>query len=220
MKFSDILEARVPGLDYENKPKTKKEPNIIDRIILRLKGSDSAIMTRLANRYMRIKKLTELLAAHTTKLNTEATEQMQKLFDAEDKVYTRVVETVSAVFTLSKEAEEEKLTPGQEHENRTKTDWQNVAIEIGKLLDKDLIPAYEALVQAATVTAAAPRIDPNAAEIKKKPGLRITPKEVKESEQVLLEDDKITQLVNKLVNTINAWAPKFDQKLAAIKAQM
>ena len=221
MKFSDIAnfnksinEDRVPGLEYKKVWKSKKAEAAgeeAERIIVYLEGKNSAIFTVMAKSYAKIQKLIEMLVKKGSALNLKATDETEKLFDAKDKIYTRVVETISATWTLAKETETKPENP----EDLVKTDWQKVATEISKLLESDLIPAYEALVQAYTTISEPRKIDPNAP--KRKPALRV---DVKESEQVLLEDEKIKALINKLSGLVNAWAPKFDQKLAKIKAQL
>lgn len=234
MKFEDInkvtlrniLEARVPGGKYEVVPKRKKEasgPDNIDRIILHLEGNDSGVITKLLKLYVFLKGLIDKANAKLKPLNEKITDQALALFDIEDRIYTLVVDTISASALVARQAKEEKLTPGQEHEGRTKTNWQQVAIELSKIIEKEIIPTYEALVQAATTVAKEPppKVDSDE-EIGKKPALRVTIKDrpVKESEQMLVEDDAVTALVRKLKSTVDAWAPKCKQHIAILKSQL
>ena len=56
----------------------------------------------MANRYKKIDKIIDMLTEQRNTLNEQVKERLGELFNAEDEVLTRVVETVSLTATLSK----------------------------------------------------------------------------------------------------------------------
>ena len=88
--------------DEEIEYKEKKVKGILDGVTVKLSGSKSGTFTRMANRYKKIDRIIEMLTEQRNKLNEQVKERLGELFNAEDEVLTRVVETVSLTATLSK----------------------------------------------------------------------------------------------------------------------
>lgn len=95
-KLINLVESRDPTIEYE--PRGKE-------IVAKLRSHKSGVYTRLANNIeqieqheFEIKRLKEIVKQDTR-------ENIADLFDASDAVHTRVVETMSVVFTLSKDPE-------------------------------------------------------------------------------------------------------------------
>lgn len=104
MNLFEMFEARDltnPNITYSEK-KVKKE---VDRVTATLQGNDSGAFTRVAKRYKQIDRLQASLKIKRDELNKEVTAKVEALFNAEDEIYTRVVDTVSIVMTLSKKTE-------------------------------------------------------------------------------------------------------------------
>lgn len=107
MKVHELFEARKSDLPYEE----KKTKGIINRVIVSLKGNESGAATRLTKRYEELDEALKDLADKRNALNSEVKELVDDLFDAEDCIYTRVVETISYTITLSKGEKAESKTP-------------------------------------------------------------------------------------------------------------
>jgi len=90
---------------YEEVPFKKKEPDIIDKVVVTLKGKRSAYFTRLANRFDAASKLKKELAAEEKALKAETRGAVDEIFDAGDEIYARVVETASLVFKIARKEE-------------------------------------------------------------------------------------------------------------------
>ena len=91
-----------PNYAYTEQPKKKSEPGVIDQVIVSLKGSASASFTKLARRFNRAKRIKQMLEKEEAQLNARAKSMVDDIFDASDEAYTRVVETASLVFKVSK----------------------------------------------------------------------------------------------------------------------
>lgn len=110
-KFSDKgalgRKPNNPDITYQEVPKTKKDPTVIDSVIAFLAGKTSERFTKMARRYARAKRIEKMLAMEKKKLNIEVKDACEELFEAADDVYTRVVDTATMVFKLSKAGESE-----------------------------------------------------------------------------------------------------------------
>ncbi len=138
---------------YEEVPKKKKEPDIIDKVVVHLKGKRSAYFTKLARRFNDAKVIKEELAIEEKALKAETREAVDAIFDVGDEVYTRVVETASLVFKVSKAEERtsetldvkgyleelEKLT-GIAVDQLEKIKEKHIKKSVGKVLPKVSAP--------------------------------------------------------------------------------
>lgn len=95
-KLINLVEARIddPNVGYEQDP---------SKVTARLGSYQSAKYTRLAKNMMRIDVLTEELKQLQAEVKQQRREDVAELFDVEDAVFTRVVETKSAIFKLTKD---------------------------------------------------------------------------------------------------------------------
>jgi len=125
-----VTEARDPSVSYSNKEIKGK----LERVTAILEGKDSAKYTKLASRYSRLKKSNELLKERQDELNKELRASVEGLFDAQDEIYTRVVDTVSLTVTLAKQA-----PPS------TKVDWESVVLKL-----TEMVPELEEQIKTLT----------------------------------------------------------------------
>jgi uncharacterized protein (UPF0335 family) len=138
-KLLNLFEARNPNLEYEDEPNGKK-------VIARLKSYNSQIYTKLAQKLARIDELESEVKYLKAAVKDEAKENVSDLFDAEDAVRTRVVETLSFIFALTKDPEETR-TPK----------YKDILTELEKHLTPELIVVLEGLKkQMVTVTQKSP----------------------------------------------------------------
>lgn len=151
--FLDFLnEAR----DETKKYTEKKVKGEIDRVTLELKGNDSGKFTKLIKEYSKLKATISELEVRQKELNTKIKAETEELFDAEDVVYTRVIDTVSATMNLSKKT---VVTS-------TKVDYQAVIDSISELVP-ELSEQIKLLIEANT----------KVSSTEKSPALRVDLKE-------------------------------------------
>lgn len=219
-KALSLSEARVPGLDYKDIYKGKKEP-VLDKVILTLRAKDSEIMTKLALKYKNLDNLEKAIKKRRDTMNATVKEKMDDLFDAEDIWQTRVIETVSATMTLAKRSEKTAAIPPRVE---TQIDWQNVAAELLELLEGDLIEKGKQILQTYTKVvriAGVPEKEPPS------PALRVEPTTDDAKEKVKAESisegvnwGSIKDWANKFLGYFNSWGKAYDKKLANITASL
>lgn len=93
-KLINLMEARNPELDYVDEP-TKTTVN--------LKSYKSQVYTKLSQKVNRIAELESEIKQLKEEVKQSTREDIADLFDAEDAVRTRVVDTISFIMTLSKD---------------------------------------------------------------------------------------------------------------------
>lgn len=196
-KSEITLEARKEGVKYSE----KKMRGEINKVVAELKNTDSSSMTRLARKYAQIDRLSKRIAAQRDKLNKEATEAVESLFDVEDEIYTRVVETISLSMTLSKKEEERTVTT-------TTFDADGFVDELFELmpsLESALLELKEKYTKVETITHPA-----------RKPSLRV---KVKEN---VIKDlyNKLKDYATKFKDYIMSKLRKFDDGFNSLKRKV
>lgn len=93
-KLINLVEARIPDIEYHDDAKSSTA---------KLKSYNSQVYTKLAQKVQRIQQLESEIKALKEEVKTSAREDVADLFDAEDAVKTRVVETIQFILTLSKD---------------------------------------------------------------------------------------------------------------------
>lgn len=96
LHYIELIEARIesPDVAYVQEP---------TKVTAKLGSYQSAKFTRLAKNMARIDVLTEELKTLQAEVKQQRREDVAELFNVEDAVFTRVVETKSAVFKLTKD---------------------------------------------------------------------------------------------------------------------
>lgn len=139
--FINIVEARLddPTVSY-----SQDDTKVTATITSHLSGK----YTKLANNLQRIDQLTEELKSLQAEVKDQQREQVAELFDAEDAVFTRVVETKSVIFTLSKDP---KATEAPQ--------YKKILEEFETMLTPELVKVLHALKkQHVTITQKAPSL--------------------------------------------------------------
>jgi hypothetical protein len=140
-KYIDIIEARADRTDvsYEQDP---------TKVTATVSGAMSGKYTKLAMNLQKIDMLTGEIKALQEEAKQSRREDIAGLFDAEDAVLTRVIDTKSAIFTLSKDPKETE-TP----------QYKKILEEFEKHLTPELINVLNALKKAhVTVTQKEPSL--------------------------------------------------------------
>lgn len=202
-----LAEARDKQLKYSEKgPK-----ETVDRVIVSLEKQRSAAMTRLAQRYHRLNLALKRMSEERDKVNAEMKEHVQALFDAEDVVYTRVVETNSFVLTLAKQGTAT---------TKTTYDFEKIAEELAKLIPDELQSKVDEITEAykkVTVTQPkSPALTVQTADEVEKKG-RTVRANLKEGIADVFK--KAATTVKALLKKVAAWGVSYDKKLAVLKKQ-
>jgi len=159
-----------------------------DKVVATLKSYNSQSYTKLAQKVERIEALEEEIKALKLQVKSEAKEHVHSLFEAEDTVRTRVVDTISFIITLSKDPKPTETVQ-----------YAKVIAELEKHLTPELIVLLENLkAQFKTVT-------------QKEPSLKIAKKDLKESANAFV------RYTDKFNNFVDKWAVRYDDKLDTLK---
>jgi hypothetical protein len=182
MKYTEIInEARLGDFPYMDEP---------DKTTVSLKSHQSQIYTNLAKKVKRINELKTELKALEDEVKQSSRENVSDLFDIEDAVKTRVIDTVSFIITLSKDP---KATVSPK--------YKDILEVLEKQLTPELISVLEGLKKTmVTVT-------------QKAPSLKIEPKDKPQ-----LDEGKLSQYITKLKNWVMSWGAKYDAKLDQLKS--
>lgn len=199
---SFVTEARDKDLKYTEKVVKNK----IDRVTVELNSHQSGAMSALTHRYDRLDRAIKEMTIRRNDMNEKIKDKVTDLFDAEDIVLTRVVETVSFTLTLS------KLVKAAEQKDKVTVDYESIARELAKLIPDDLQKAVQEITDRYTeVTLAAD----------KSPALRIKNKnDDKLTEDVLSSLKRYMDSVSKWIAGMLKWADKYDGKLDTLKAKL
>ena len=191
MLLQDLNEARQSGWKYTE----KRVKGALDKVTLALEGADSGAMTRLAKRYERLDKSAKLLKEKRDELNAAVKEVGDRIFDAEDALATRIIDTVSYTVMLTAAEKAETKKP------KAEVDYASAYAELSRLVPELAAKADE--IRAKYTTMIPPKDTPTALRVKAK------------VEEGLL--DTVVSKFMAFVNTIKEWATSYDSKLAAIK---
>ena len=197
-----LAEARNPDLKYSEKVVRNK----IDRVTVELAGNPSGVMSRLTSRYDHLDKAIKTMSVKQNEMNEQIKETVTDLFNAEDIVLTRVVETVSFTLTLS------KLVKSAEQNPKIVVNYEEIAKELAKLIPEELQAKVEEITKMYTEVSIA---------ADKSPALRIKNKNDEKLDEGII--DSIRGLANKVIKWVKrtaSWAAKYDKKLSALKAQL
>lgn len=189
-----LMEARQPGVKYTE----KQVKNSLDRVTAALSGSSAANMTKLAKRYARLEASMAAMKEKHSELNARLKEDVAGLFDAEDVVLTRVVETAQFTLTMVKEI--------QKTEETKEVDYASIVAALTVLIPAELQSKVDMITEKYT------KLVPPKPPVKK---LSVSKEVVKEG---LLDNlSKLKDWAARLLKSITTWATRFDSKLESLK---
>jgi hypothetical protein len=145
MRVSDLL-AEERQRDWKYTEKRVKDK--LDKVILELDGSDSGAMSRLMTRYKRLDQQWKMMEERRNEVNRQVKEVADRVFDAEDALATRIIETVSYTVMLT------KATPASEKKDTHKVDYESAFSELARLVPelegkaKEILAKYTEVVKA------------------------------------------------------------------------
>lgn len=174
----------------------------ITKITATLKSYDSARYTKLGRNLLRIETLTEEIKTLQSETKQEARELIADLYHAEDAACTRVVDTVSFMFNMSKDP---KATGS--------VSYSKVLEELQSHLTPELLNVLETLKAKHT-----------SAPVQKAASLKATDKAAAPvaAEESIVEGvgDKLAGFFKKVFQEIKAWGASYDSKLDMLKNEM
>ena len=156
-------------------------------------------MTKLAAKYDRLDKAIKTMGAKRDELNANLKVELEELFNAEDSVLTRIVETASFTIQLAKQADKAP--------EKTEIDYEKIAAELMTLIPEELTSKVEEIVAAYTKILK---------QTPKSPALTVKAKINESFESIAGE---LKTLLKSLVKGIAGWANRFDRKLAKLQQQ-
>lgn len=190
-KLQLLAEARQPNWKYTE----KRVKGALDKVTLELEGSDSGAMTRLAKRYERLDKSAKLLKEKRDELNAAVKEVGDRIFDAEDALATRIIDTISYTVMLTAAEKAETKKPKEE------IDFASAYAELARLVPELAAKADE--IRTKYTTMIPPKDTPTALRVKAK------------VQEGLL--DMVKAQWSKFMDMINQWGRSYDSKLDALK---
>lgn len=95
-------DQRHPDVKYEEIPKKKSEPDIIDSVVAYLTGGESGAYTKLAKRFKDLKDAEAQIKTQMDALNADLKASVDDLFPEADDIFTRVVDTASLIIKVGK----------------------------------------------------------------------------------------------------------------------
>jgi hypothetical protein len=189
-----LSEARQPGVKYTE----KKVKDTLDRVTATLKGADAANMTKLAKRYARLEVSLKAMKEKHDELNSRLKEDVGGLFDAEDVVLTRVVETAQFTLTLAKEV--------QKAEGSTEVDYKSIIAALSVLIPNELQAKVD------EITAKYTKVIPP-----KAPTKRLSVSKEVVSEGIMDNLMKLKDWAAGLLKQMTSWATRYDSCLESLK---
>lgn len=181
-----LYEARQAGVKYTE----KQVKGALDRVTATLAGSDAANMTKLAKRYARLEASMAAMKEKHAELNTRLKDEVADLFEAEEVVLTRVVETAQFTLTMAKEIKKD---------DTQEIDYASIVTALSALISDDLQPAVDRIVQKFT------KVVPAKPAIKR---LSVSKEVVKEG---------ILDTIASFLKSMVSWAARYDSKLDRLK---
>lgn len=185
-----------PSISYSAEMKAGGE---ITKVTAFLKSYESGRYTKLGRNLLEVEKLEKRVKELKEETKQEARELVADLFHAEDAACTRVVDTVSFVFQMSKDPKATETVK-----------YAKVLEELENHLTPELLDVMQTLVKKHT-----------SAPVQKAASLKATDKAA-QTEESINEGigDQLKGFFGKLKNWVFNWGAKYDAKLDALKREV
>ena len=189
-KFKKLINMFAEGRDTNNPSISYEDDPIGSKVIARLRSYNSQIYTKLAQKLQRAEALSEEISALKDEIKADTKNHIQDLFDSVDVCRTRVVETVSFVFNLTKDP---KVTESPK--------YKNILEELETYLTPELITVLEGIK----------RKEEMITRTQKSPALSVKP--------VTIDESVVGNIFSKLKSYIMIWARNYDTRLNILKSK-
>lgn len=189
-----------PAIKYSAE-QTKGE---ITKVIANLEAAPSGRYTKLGRNMMAIQRYSDRINELKEAVKQDTRELVADLFNAEDAARTRVVETVSFTFQLTKDPKATETVQ-----------YKKVLDELQSHLTPELIAVMRTLEEKyKTVTQKAPALSYQDKRPKEE--------SISEGSEELTEGlaDKLKAFASKFFGWVQSWGKKYDAKLEALKTSI
>lgn len=166
-----------------------------DKVVAKLKSYDSAAYTRLAQNLEKIKEREAEVKQLKEEIAKDTKDYIASLFEAEDIIRTRIVETRQFIMTLSKDP---KPTETFKYAEIVKELTTKLTPELMKALD-ELKEKYKSVTQ-------------------KQPSLKSEKKTVEEGVSTVI--NFLKNLGKKFLDKVKNWGAKYDKNLNNLKRKL
>jgi len=185
-----------PSVSYSAEMKAGGE---ITKVTAFLSSYQSGKYTKLGRTLNRVERLEARIKKLKEETKADTKDMIQDLFHAEDAACTRVVDTVSFVFQMSKDPKATETVK-----------YAKVLEELQSKLTPELQDVLETLIAKHT-----------SAPVQKSPSLKTTDK-AGVAEEGIQEGvgDKLTGFFAKLKDWVGKWGARYDSQLAALKREV
>ena len=186
-KFINIVSEETPfdDVDYNRGP---------DKVTATVSSHNSAVYTKLAQKVLRMEELEKEIKQLRSEVKEDVRIYVADLFEAEDNVRTRVVDTIKFILTLSKNPKETETVQ-----------YAKVLKELEKHLTPNLLHMLMNIKAQFTSI------------VQKSPSLKIASKDESINEGV---SDNLKAYTRKFLQFIQNWGEKYDRKLSALMSQV
>lgn len=181
-----------PDVSYSQEEKK----GVVTKVIANLTSYQSGRYTKLGRNLKRIEWLSDKISQLKEQTKQESRELVADLFNAEDAVATRVVDTVSFTFQLTKDPKPTETVK-----------YAKVLEELQEHLTPELLKVMETLVEK------------HSSVTQKSPALSTTDKRATESVVTEGPMDKLKGFFAHLLSKVQGWGKRYDSQLAALKAE-
>jgi hypothetical protein len=193
MRIDEIRQSDISYLEVATS-------NAITKVIAELDAKQSKEFDKLAKEYKRVDVELKETQLERDRLNGDVKEKLLGLFDLEDKVYTRVIDTTKLVATLSRDSE-----PAEHF------DIEGFISELTPLV-AELGVSIQAIRSKYTTTNKAGRAPALKVDLKQPIKTNRKSRKVKESLSTSIEK-AIEIMVSKFIHYFNRKMNRFDDKL-------
>lgn len=187
-----LSEVRKPDIDYNE----KFVDDQLDKVVAVLEGKQGSYTTRLARKYQEVNEEYKRLKDERKDLREDVLKHAESLFDAEDEVATRIIETVGLTLQLDKPVSYE----------REDFDKEGFLEEL-----MDLVPELEDKIE---------ELIEKYTEVKQiQRSSRVRVKEEDLSDKVQKIWNKVSSALYNFWQKIRNWGENYDQKLEKVRAK-
>lgn len=194
---TDSEHASYATVDATGKP--TDNPDKITKVIATLKSYDSQRYTKLGRNLLRIQQLEDEIKALKDEIKGEDKVLIADLFDAEDRVLTREIDTVGFLFKLTKDP---KATESFKYKEVLEALQEHFTPELVQMMER-LKEKFKTVTQ-------------------KSPGLSTIDKAAVPQESVEVTEgfmDKLKEYLAKFKGLVAKWADNYAKRLADLKVQ-
>lgn len=188
-----LYEERRSDIKYTE----KQVKGILDRVTTTLAGTEAANMTKMAKRYARLEVSLKALKEKHEELNTRLKGDTQGLFNAEDVILTRVVETAQFTLTLAKEVKKA---------DTTEVNYDAIIAALTVLIADELQSKVDMIIEKYTTAVPA-----------KEPAKRLSVSKEVVKEGFFDFTTKLKKMATSLYDSLMSWAGRYDAKLDRLK---